>query len=581
MEESQRELLSRLEQLQSGLDELRARLSVVEAAVGLPRTSVAPVSDAVPAAEDVIVAAGPQAGAVAPLFGWAFLGLSGAYLLRAATESGTVPAPVGVIVGILYSGWWLFLAATRAWSKPLASTVYALTAVLVMAPLLWEATIRFHVLTATTASLVLVAFTAFGLAIGWRHNLTSVAWVATLTGLLTPMALFRETHDGHAWAMSVLAVAAAVEFSACRDHWLGLRWVAAGAADLTIFMLTVLATTRADNPAIATAQFVLGSQVALLGIYLASTADRTLIRKLPITTFEIGQAAVAFVVSVGGALHLAEATSLGWIPVGFFCLAAGTICYAISFAMLDRDTHASRNFYTYSTFGLLLTIAGCRLLIAGDAVAIAWSLLAVCMLLAGLGARRKTLELHAVVSLVLATLAAGAIQKAWVSLMFAPHAAQPGISPSYLAVLISALLMYGAVVVFELRANITPTRRVASFVSAAVFSWSTAGVAAVLASHVAVASAPLRTALLTLLAVASAGLGMRARRTELLWLAYSFVFGAGVKLFAEDFRTGNSLGLVVSLTLFGITLIVLPRLLRMSRTQIDNAGRTIATRAGT
>ena len=66
----------------------------------------------------------------APLFGWAFLGIAGAYLLPGITESGTIPGLLGAALGVVYAGWWLYLASRRAWERPLFSTVHGLTAAL-------------------------------------------------------------------------------------------------------------------------------------------------------------------------------------------------------------------------------------------------------------------------------------------------------------------------------------------------------------------------------------------------------------------------------------------------------------------
>lgn len=349
--------------------------------------------------------------ALAPLFGWAFLGLSGAYLLRGATESGTIPTLAGVAAGILYAGWWIFLAARRAWANPVASTVHAVTAVLILTPLLWEATVRFHALSAALAALVLVAFTVFGLAIGWQHKLTGIACVATLAGLATSVALFRETHDAAAWAATVLAIAAAIEFSACRDHWLGLRWAAAVTSDLTILILTVLAL-RARDQTLVSGPLALGAQVALLGVYLISTADRTLLRRLPITSFEIGQTAAAFLVGIGGALSLQEVTSVGSLPVGLFCLGCSATCYVIAYKVVGRDARRNRNFYAYSTFGVSLMIVAFRVLLSASTVSIAWAMLAAALVYAGFALGRLTLRIHGLVVLLLASVASGAVEKA-------------------------------------------------------------------------------------------------------------------------------------------------------------------------
>src|ERR1039458_6243976 len=226
------------------------------------------------------------AAGLVPLFGWGLLGIAGAYLLRALTEAGYLPGLLGVGLGIVYAAWWLFLAAHRAHERPMFSIIHGLTAALIMAPMLWEMTVSFHLIPPLAASVFAVCFTVFGLAIGWKRNLTPIAWIATLAGLVTTTALFRETHAPTVWAVSILVIAAATEFAACRDHWLGLRWVVALAADFAVLLVTLLTTLA---PAAGVVQ---GLQFALLTIYLTSTIDRTLLRGLNVTRFEVSQAAM-------------------------------------------------------------------------------------------------------------------------------------------------------------------------------------------------------------------------------------------------------------------------------------------------
>ena len=55
------------------------------------------------------------------------------------------------------------------------AALHSMTAALVLAPLVWESTVRFGVLTPWTAALVLLFFTVFGLAISWRKCVNSAS----------------------------------------------------------------------------------------------------------------------------------------------------------------------------------------------------------------------------------------------------------------------------------------------------------------------------------------------------------------------------------------------------------------------
>ena len=141
--------------------------------------------------------------------------------------------------------------------------------------------------------------------------------------------------------------------------------------------------------------WLLGVQVALLAIYLASTIVRTLLRGLTFTWFETAQCAVAFLISVGGGLRLSGGSPRHRAPSRCACAAA---CYVVSFVVLDRGAGRGRNFYTYSTFGILLVLAGSRILLSGAAAAVAWSVLAVAAIWVGGIFLRLTLKVHGTIS---------------------------------------------------------------------------------------------------------------------------------------------------------------------------------------
>jgi hypothetical protein len=567
MEESRDLLSCQVQQLNQAVADLQRRLAALEQRSGRAAeetanpqypalAKAAPPGSALVSGEVVI----GDAGSLVPLFGWAFVGLAGAYLLRAMTEAGAIPGSLGAGAGLLYAAWWLFLAARRAKDKPLFSTVHAVTAALILAPLLWEATVRFHLLSAPAAAVVLVCFAVLGLAIGWRQNIHPVAWVATLVGLVTITALFRETHDGRAWIATILAIAAAVEFSACRDHWLGLRWVVAIAADLGVLALTLLVTSSAaaSSGLIASAWFVLAAQIVLLLIYMSSTVDRTIFRGLTISWFEVGQAIVAFVVAVGGALRLAEATSIASTTVGLCCLAGGLACYAVSIMMRQH----SRNFYTYSTFAVLLTTAASWLLFSAGRPAV-WSVLAVVMIIAGLLGGRTTLRVHAAVYLLMAAVG-GSLVSIAASRVIVTGAGQSAfeLPATYWFVLAGVTLCYASVLMLGDRRSGHWTDQVETAIFAGLTVWGFAGVVAASMLTYVTTAPPLRTALLTVLAASAAWVGTQWDRRELVLMAYPLLAAGGLKIVLEDLGAGRSWVLFASLVLFGGTLILLPRLMR-------------------
>src|SRR5579883_1530616 len=165
-------------ELEREIRDLARRLEAVELHLGM---TGAAASAAQPSGSEP--ASGPLAHAdpteLLPSFGRALLGLAGAYLLRAFVESDTLPAAGGVAIGILYALSWLVWAARTPAERRIEAALHSLTAVLVLAPLLWEATLRFHAVSPWAAGLILLLFTLFGLALSWRKNLLIVATIAT------------------------------------------------------------------------------------------------------------------------------------------------------------------------------------------------------------------------------------------------------------------------------------------------------------------------------------------------------------------------------------------------------------------
>ena len=400
------------DELAREVSDLRARVQRLEEFLGAPlpqsRSCEPPVTSrdregAVAAPSDLL-----------PLLGRALFGLAGAYALRSLTENSVISQGAGVAAGLLYAMFWLVLAARAPSQRRLETALHGLTSALVLSPLLFEAAARFQAISTWTAGLLLFAFTVFGFAVSWRKDLLIVATFATLAGLGTGGALLIATRDAMPFTFVFLAIAAAVEVSACLNHWLSERWLTATAADLVVLLVTWLVTNERGLPDAYVPiphAALLGAQVALLAIYLSSTIVRTLFRHFTFTGFETAQCALAFLISVGGGLRLTSHDPRVAPALAVLALVCAAACYLVSFRLLDRGGEHRRNFYTYSTFGIMLAVAGSRILIEPAAASLAWSGFAVAAIWAGAVFGRLTMQVHGGIYLLLSLVSSGAMQQ--------------------------------------------------------------------------------------------------------------------------------------------------------------------------
>lgn len=552
------------ESLEREVRSLAERVASLERHAGL-RTAATPA----PVSAPEILADHPLAEmpALLPVVGRAVLGLAGAYLLRALTESGTLSPQVGIGAGIVYALGWLGWAARSPAVERLKTAIHSLTAVLVLAPLLWEATIRFHVIGPWQAAAVLLVFAVFGMAISWRKSLLIVSTFATLAALGTAAALLLATHDVLPFTFLFLAVAAAIEASACLDHWLSERWLGATAADLAVLLATWLVTNERGLPqgyAPIPHAWLLTAQVALLTIYLSSTIVRTLYRGFSFTGFETAQCVIAFAISLSGGLQMAPAMA----AVMLVCAAA---CYLASFVLLERQGASSRNFYTYSTFGILLALAGSRILLSSAAAGWVWSGLAIGCIWAGGSFGRLTLQMHGGIYLLLALASSGGFQEATGLLL--SETLWPGERQMALWTgLAATAAAYALMMHYGIENHPSKSLRALRSAIAASFVWLAAAITAGMLTgiyHLVLGAgathaycAAMRTGVLAGFALVLAWVGPRWNRAELSLLIYPAMILGGYRLVAEDLHQGHKGALFFSLLLYGAVLTALPRLKR-------------------
>jgi hypothetical protein len=553
-------LIARLEKLESRVSELehRSEKAACIAAVHAAPTVLQPTAAAFSLA---------QAGGVFPVVGKAMLGIAGAYLLRAVAESGTVPKLAVVVLALAYAEMWLVWAARVPAEARFVSSVYATTAALIIAPMLWELTLRFEVLPTSATAAVLGVFVATAYALAWKRNLVSIIWVANVAAVFTTLALLIATLDLVPFISALLFMALASEAAAGRNHWLRLRLLIAAAADLAISILFYIYSRPEGIPSeyksVATPELLaLGCMLFL--IYGGSIVFRTMYLRQRIGVFEIGQAVITFLLAALSILRSGE--SAGAPVLGALCLLFSAACYWAAYAYFDRY-HEERNYHVYAAWSGALFLAGSSLCLPPALLALCLSVAAIVATILGARASRLTLEFHGLMYLAAAAYASGLLEYAGRALA-GTFPAAPGWIVWIVAA--SAIPCYAVAGRFRterwnqrllqaLSAILAVAAAITFLVS--VLVWLAENDMTPGASHVAV----IRTLITCVVALALAFSGTRWQRTELVWIAYGTLALVTAKLLFEDLQHGHPGSTAVSIFLYALALILVPRMARVGR----------------
>ena len=498
--------------------------------------------------------------------GRTFVALGGAYLLRALTDAAIVPLAQGTGLGLAYAlGWLVMSDRAGASGRRTSAAFHGLVAAMIAFPLIWESVTRFQLLTPSAAAIGLVLVTAVALAASLRQRLQILAWIAVLAALGTSLALVAATRAVLPFAGVTIALGVATLWIGYSADWVLLRWPAALVADLMVLALAARVSSGSwpDPPA-----RVIGVQLLLLTAHLASVAARTLLRGRDVNVFEVVQTAAALLVGFGGAVYVAQATGFGAAALAAMNLCVGAGCYGVAFAFLARQRGLRRNFYFYTSLGLILVLVSMALLLTGATVALAWSAMAVLTTWLARRTGRITLNAHAAVYVMAAASASGLLASATAALVGPASPPWPPLSPVALAVLAGAA---GAWAIPMSRGAGTPVAgRIPRLLIAIVLVWSAGGwligvIAAALAGATrqatdAGAVATVRTSVLAAAALALAWAGRFERFRESRWLLYPVLAAGGLKLLVEDLPRSRPATLSIALALYGVALIVAPRL---------------------
>lgn len=556
-----------LNELSRRIDQLEDRVARLEHPSAIAAIAA---SETTPAAETQATEAGSsvqrpptsfaETASTFGLLGKAMLGIAGAYVLRAVAESSSLPRPATAALAILYASFWL-IGAARTRTSSLAQSIYAGTAALILAPMLWELTLRFDVLTPAATAAVLAAFAAAAFGLAWKRQLTPVMAIVDVTVGLTAIALLVGTHRPLPFSCMLLSAVAIQEAAAIYNRWLNLRWILALAVDTALCLLLFVylrpESSRSQYPPLL-AIAILAACCTLLLIYAAGVLIRTLCLGHRITIFEILQSIAAFLLAATAVPHFAARAGIAAFAVA--CIVLALAGYAGT--LLGRRTSAdSRNGFVFSTWSLALLLFG--LCLVPEAAWLPALLATTAIAATTLAARtsRITFAFHGLAYLLAATVVSGLAT-------FAAHVFA-GSMPEPPAI-IAWLILAAAVLCYALGSSAEKSSRVFSFCSA---SLAVAALAVVLISAlVRVASAfthstawlvaVLRTLTGCLIALAAASLGPRLRRQELIRLAYAVLALLAVKLLLEDLPHGHAEFIAASIFLYAATLMLVPRIVR-------------------
>ncbi len=497
------------------------------------------------------------------MLGRAMLGIAGAFLLRALEEWGALPRPLVAAAAIAYAILWLVAAARVRDERWPASTTYACTSALILAPMLWELTLSFHVLPAVAAAAVLAGFAAVASSLAGRR--TSVLAVAHTSAAAVALALAISTHTLEPFLAALLLMTALGEYAALRGRATGVRVLVAAAADVGLWFLIFIYMSppgaRADYPALG-ADALMAPGLALFAIVAAGVVWNTLALRKPITVYEALQTTIAFLLAASGLL--AFAPPAGAMVLGLACMALAAVGYT---ALLLGACGAAgrRTERVYGAWSAALLLAGGWLCLPAQGLGAWLSVAAIAAALTGARLRRPALEWHAMAFLTAAAAASGLPGYAFRALAGTP-AGTPGWSVYLVAA--AAVCCYVAA---RPRPGARPARLALRVISAVVAlavlaALTTAGLAGLMAlwrtpeaHHLAF----IRTLTLCAAALALAYGGAHWRRVELTRLGYALLVLVAVKLVLEDLRHGHLEFVAASTFVFALTLFAVPWLARI------------------
>ena len=549
-------LTARFDDLEHRLHALEQRIALLEHA---GRAAEAPAA-AAPSAASLLLPEVPelQASGTFPVLGRAMLGIAGAYLLRALAESQVLPGLVLALVAIAYALAWL-AGATRA-RTVFAAAVYACTSVLILAPMLWELTLRFKMIPAGAGAATLAVFVVAGFALARGKIRALVLRIVNVSAAALSLALAVVTHANLPFLAVLLLAAGLCEWAQVRNGEACARPLAALAADAGVSVLLYVyrgpASTHADY-AVLNAAWLIAPGFLLFAIFAAGVSVRCGWRRQRLTIFDAAQVAVAFLLAFGGLLYFGPAAKEAIL--GLLCLVLAAVLYAAEFAFLrDQDL---RTQIILGSWCVLLVLSAIRFAAPSSARMLCLTIAAIGANAAGAWLNKVALAWHATVFLLAAGWLSGLLIYAFFAL-----AGTPGAAPSA-SVWLTISCATACYAIVQLRPVTLRKEQPFPFLFAAMAAVAAAALLVQAAARLAAMAfsieahhlALIRSLILCLVALALASGGARFRRHELTQIGYTVIVLEAIKLVVEDLRHGHFAYVSASVCLYAFTLIAIPR----------------------
>jgi hypothetical protein len=417
--------------------------------------------------------------------------------------------------------------------------------------------------------------TTAGLAVAWHRNRKSLGWLIAVGTGSTALGLAFATRTLVPFAASQILLGLTLLWIGYGRGWYLLASVAGGIVDMTLFVLTGLVVLQPESTVLRdlSPSSLVILQFGAVVAYLGSFSYQVLVRGRSIHLLEILQSMILLGVGLGGAIWVSVTGKLHVLPVGLVILALSLASYSIAFAFVDRRLERRQNFIFFSTVALGLALLSLGGILSGAARALTFSFLAVALAAFGAFRQRATLSLHGSLYALAAAGFSGLLRIGFGALFFGESGLSRWMSLPPWVALGAILGCLGFPIPLHGRTwgRLSRMPRVLLWVLAAVGVGG--AMVAVLAGFLPgmperanpAALAVLRTAVLSATAVLMAWLGRGERWREIGWLVIPWLILAGAKLLLQDVRTGRPATLFLSFAVYGLALLIAPRLLRRTR----------------
>ncbi len=348
----------------------------------------------------------------ASLIGRLFMGLAGAFLLRAAVDDGMLPSVAGFGAGLAYAlGWLGWADRCRSVSGSRRGLVSGFLAALIAYPLLLESGVTMHFVQPEVAIIATGLVTAAFMIVAVRLDRQSLAMISIIGAIVVGMTAYWGTEAKTTSSLMLIIIAVLAAVISQRMSWQAPQWIASTWANFILVILLLHASgLSGQHDGFASMSTVVlflaaGQCVLFLGLF-----SRAIINQLrPVGSFEVVQTLVSLALGFGAAMVSARESDTMAFVIGLVVLSSGAALYLYSFFGVQRSHGKEAEFYYHSTLALLFVLSGAAFLPSGGFVGTLWMGLALMMSLLGARRHRLTLRYHGAAVTLTTILATGVL----------------------------------------------------------------------------------------------------------------------------------------------------------------------------